>query len=174
LLGLYTARILNCCSIIACNYFVDVNKKKNSDYFIKLLEWAPKILVEIHGHGGKSACYDIEISSGNSERSKWSKEMASRLSAKLARAGALQQYSVCGDYDKIYFKASHTETITSENWIPFHIELPKSLRAQKSRYYPFCEFLAEAVREILRDYDKISALAQECTPADKPLKLRGL
>jgi hypothetical protein len=156
LLGLHIAQLLKCRSIIAPNYFVDSNKRKNSDYINKLLEWAPKILVEIHGHGGEDARYDIEISSGNSMRNKWSKEMASRLSSKLARFATLKHHTICGDYDKIYFKASSTETITSDRWVPFHIELPKSLRAQRTQYYPFCELLAETVQEILERYDEIS------------------
>lgn len=157
LLGLYTAQLLNCCSIVACNYFVDSNKSESSDYFKKLLEWKPKILVELHGHGSSSANYDIEVSSGSKERTNWSSEMASKLGEKLARVGALQQYTICGDYEKIFFKASHSATITSDKWIPFHIELPKSLRAQRSQYYPFCELLAKTVLEILQGYDEMSS-----------------
>ena len=156
LLGLYTAQLLNCCSIIACNYFIDSNKSEGSDYFNRLLAWAPRILVEIHGHGGKNAKYDIEISSGNSERSRWSGEMALRLSVKMARSTPLRRYTVCGDYNKIHFQASNSKTITSDKWIPFHIELPKPLRAQTSHYHPFCELLAETVLEILENYDEIS------------------
>jgi hypothetical protein len=82
--------------------------------------------------------------------------MASKLGEKLARVGTLQQYTICGDYEKIFFKASRSATITSDKWIPFHIELPKSLRAQRSQYYPFCELLAKTVLEILQGYDEMS------------------
>lgn len=157
LLGLYTAQLLNCCSIIACNYFSDSNKNEGSDYFRKLLEWTPKILVEIHGHGGKKAKYDVEISSGSSKRSQWSSELASRLSAQMEHSATLQRYTICGDYGKIYFKASDSKTITSDRWIPFHIELPKTLRAQRSHYHPFCELLVESLREILESYDEMSS-----------------
>lgn len=157
LLGFYTAQLLDCCSIIACNYFIDSNKNEDSDYFNRLLAWAPKVLVEIHGHGGKSAKYDIEISSGCTERNKWSVKMASRLEEEMAKLTPLQQYTICGDYNAIHFKASKSKTIASDKWIPFHIELPKSLRAQRSQYHPFCELLAETVLEILENYGEISA-----------------
>lgn len=122
------------------------------------MEWEPKLLVEIHGHGSRSAKYDIEISSGNSERNKWSNEMANRLKKKMVANKALQQYTISGDFEKIYFQASQTKTINSNNWIPFHIELPKSLRTEKKQYQPFCELLVQSVIEILDDYDQISSL----------------
>jgi hypothetical protein len=157
LLGFYTAQLLNCCSVIACNYFIDSNKNESSDYFNRLLTWKPKILVEIHGHGSTSAKYDIEISSGRIERNKWSVKMASRLEEAMAKLNPLQHYTICGDYSAIYFKASKSKTIASDKWIPFHIELPKSLRAQRSQYHPFCELLAEIVLEMLENYCEISA-----------------
>jgi hypothetical protein len=158
LLGLYTAKNLECCLIIACNYFLDSNKNVTSDYFNKIMKWAPKLLIEIHGHGSRSARYDIEISSGNSKRNKWSIEMANRLEKKMGMDSNLQQYSISGDFNNIYFKASLTKTINSDNWTPFHIELPKSLRAEKKQYQPFCEFLSQSVIEILQNYDQISSL----------------
>jgi hypothetical protein len=157
LLGLYTAKNLDCCLIIACNYFLDSNKNVASDYFNKIMKWAPKLLIEIHGHGSQSARYDIEISSGNSRRNKWSKDMANRLERKMAMDSNLQQYTISGDFHEIFFQATLTKTITSANWIPFHIELPKSLRAKKKQYQPFCEFLAQSVIEILQNYDQISS-----------------
>lgn len=150
LLGLYVAQLLDCSYVIACNYFLDSNKDQKSDYFKRLLAWRPKILVEIHGHGPKNAKYDIEISCGKKARNNWSNEMASRLQEKMAQSAVLREYSnsISGDYAKIHFKATDSKTITSNKWLPFHVELPKSLRSQRTHYQPFCELLAEVVREM--------------------------
>lgn len=51
-LGRYVARNLNSCSIIACNYRIDVNKCLRSDYSMQIAQWNPKFLVEIHGGMG--------------------------------------------------------------------------------------------------------------------------
>ncbi len=154
-LGYYVSRLLNCPSIIACNYFIDPNKDKNSDYCKKILSIKPKILVEIHGHGGHSAKFDIEISSGSSEKDFWSKEMAERLQAGFSGTPLLQGYILSGDFTKIYFKAKNSFSITANEWVSFHIELPKSIRQSKSQYTPFCELLAETINGLLKDFDKI-------------------
>ncbi len=78
-LGVALAELLNCPAIIACNYFMDVNKHKSSDYFKQIQSLEPKILIEIHGHSRNLARSDIEISSGSLERSFWSQELADRL-----------------------------------------------------------------------------------------------
>jgi len=64
-LGKYIADKLDCCYIIACNYSIDVNKCLGTDYSIKLLKWAPKLFVEIHGHHRKRTRNDVEISCGS-------------------------------------------------------------------------------------------------------------
>lgn len=153
-LALYIAKLLNCNSIIACNYFIDSNKLENSDYFQRIKSWHPKILIEIHGHGGKKAKYDIEISSGNINRNRFSTSMAEKLSTKVSNLIPLQKLMISGDFREIYFKAEKSKTITSDDWIAFHIELPKSLRSEKSLYLPFCEKLSEVIKEMLLDYDK--------------------
>ncbi len=155
LLGYYLARLLNCPSIIACNYFVDPNKYKDSDYFKRIQSWKPKVLTEIHGHGGKSAKFNIEISSGSLERNFWSKELAERLSKKLAGVSSLQNYTLSGDFEAIHFQATKSSSITEKEWVAFHIELPKEIRESKSRYLLFCELLAEALKEILSEFDKL-------------------
>jgi hypothetical protein len=104
LLGYETARLLNCKSIIACNSPIDPNKHKDSDYCQKILAWKPTFLVEIHGHGGVSAKFDIEISSGSSTRNFWAKEMAKRLRTKLSAIPLLDGYTLSGDINKIYFE----------------------------------------------------------------------
>ncbi len=158
LLGNYVARLLNCCSVIACNYFIDPNKTEESDYFKKIKSWNPKVLVEIHGHGGRAKKFDIEISSGNEKRNIWSQELAKKLRSKLSAVASLQKYTISGDFRKIHFQAKGTLTITTDHWVAFHIELPKSIRAEKSRSTAFCELLAEALDEILADFDNLANL----------------
>jgi hypothetical protein len=160
-LGYYTASLLNCCSVIACNYFLDVNKAKESDYFKKIQLWKPDILVEIHGHGGNSAKFDIEISSGSINRNIWSQELAKKLTSKLSTVVSLQKLTISGDLKKIYFKAKKTLTITTKDWVAFHIELPITIRAEKSNYIVFCETLAEALSEILENYEELKKLENE-------------
>ncbi len=154
-LGYYLSRLLNCHSIIACNYFLDPNKDKESDYCKKILSLKPKILVEIHGHSGRSAKFDIEISSGNLERDFWSKEMAERLRTILSDSHPLQNYSLSGDFNKIFFKATNSFTITTNEWVAFHIELPKTIRESKNEYELFCKSLAETIKGLLVDSEKI-------------------
>ncbi len=153
-LALYIAKLINCNSIIACNYFIDPNKLENSDYFQRIKSWHPKILVEIHGHGGKKAKYDIEISSGSLDRNRFSTSLAEKLKANVSNLIPLQKFVISGDFSEIYFKAERSKTITSNDWIAFHIELPMSLRSEKSLYLPFCEKLSEVVKEMLLDYEK--------------------
>jgi hypothetical protein len=156
LLGYYLSRLLDCKCVIACNYILDSNKDKSTDYF-KIIHYSkPKLLIEIHGHGGVSANYDIEISSGSKKRNTWSTELADNLRRNIARISGLENYTVSGDYDKIYFKASKSITIVEEAWISFHIELPKSIREFRSRYTLFCETLAESLIALLEEYDKLS------------------
>jgi len=142
---------LNCCSVIACNYFIDPNKSTETDYYKKIKSWNPRFLIEIHGHGSRSANYDIEISSGKADRNNWSKKLAEKLRIQMALTTSLQKYKISGDFNKIYFKATKTATINTDEWIPFHIELPKSIRAKKSKYILFCETLAENIEEILSE-----------------------
>ena len=160
-LGYYVSQLLYCPSIIACNYFIDPNKDKNSDYYRKIVSIKPKILIEIHGHGSRSAIFDIEISSGNQEKNVWSKTMAANLQTKMTSVSPLRDYTLSGDINKIYFKAQKSSTITTNEWVAFHIELPKSLRQSKSHYIPFCEILTESTNEILRDFDTIAKTQNE-------------
>lgn len=154
-LGYYIARLLNCPCIIACNYFIDSNKSLESDYFKKINSLKPKMLVEIHGHGGKSAKFDIEISSGAQENNFWSIELSNRLKKKLKSLPLLQEYSISGDFQSIYFQATKTASITSSKWIAFHIELPRSIRKSKSKASLFCESLADVLAELLLEFNSL-------------------
>lgn len=151
-LGYYTAQLLDCHFIAACNYFIDSNKSKESDYYRKLRDWSPLILVELHGHGQGNARYDIEISCGSRKRTDWSARLADSLKSKCQAEHTLRNYSINGIFQQIYFKASKSVTITAEHWLAFHIELPYSIRAQKSHYLPLCEYLAESLQEIFSYY----------------------
>jgi hypothetical protein len=151
-LGRYLAESLDCCSIIACNYRVDVNKYFRSDYTMQIAEWNPKVLVEIHGHGGKRAKYDVEISSGSAENDRFSVQMAQQLGG----FKHLKSFSICGKYSEIYYKASDSVTISDGRWIAYHIELPSALRKPSDGRtgkppkigYAFCDALAEILKKM--------------------------
>ena len=159
-LGRYLAERLKCCSVIACNYGVDVNKHRNTDYTGQIIRWSPKVLVEIHGHGGKKAGNDtIEISSGSSDNDRFSQALAERLQAACASSqGKLKRLTICGEYAKLRFKASDSVTISDKNngWIPYHIELPPQLRKPADSPtgrpppagYQFCDVLADTLKVI--------------------------
>lgn len=155
-LGRYVAEKLDCCSIIACNYRIDVNKYFRSDYTMQIAMWNPKFLVEIHGHGGNKSDYDIEISSG-SENDTHSKNLASKLSNKFANDSELENITTCGEYNKLTFKAQKSVTINDGRWIPFHIELSPRLRKPENGKsgkpsilgYKFCDHLVETLKEII-------------------------
>ena len=154
-IGYHLSQLLNCPAIIACNYFMDSNKHKGSDYYRKLQSLKPKMLVEIHGHCSSKVCADIEISSGKAARDHWSQEMAARLQTKLAGIPSLQEYTVSGDFAKIHFKATKSVTITSAEWVPFHIELPWSIRKSPTRSALLAQALADTIRGLLLDFDDI-------------------
>jgi hypothetical protein len=153
-IGRFLASLLGCHSIVACNYTMDVNKRRDSDYFKVIASWKPKALVEIHGHGGEFAAYDIEISCGSLDRESWAKQLAEILEAKLAPIPALAPYAISGAFEDIYYRATKSKTIATDQWLAFHIELPKPLRASKAQYLPFCTFLDESLREVMESYRK--------------------
>lgn len=158
-LGRYLAEVLDCCSIIACNYAIDVNKYFRSDYTMQIARWNPKALIEIHGHGGITsgkAKHHIEISSGSSDNDRYSDKMATKLKSVLAGINVLKDLSICGKYSKLGLKAQKSVTITDGRWIAYHIELPPDLRKLSDGRggkppeigYKFCDALAKVVREI--------------------------
>jgi hypothetical protein len=155
-LGHYLAERLRCCSVIACNYPVDSNKYFRSDYSMQIAAWNPKVLVEIHGHNGKKARSSIEISSGAGGNAGFAEALAEKLSAAFAGNDALRKFTVGGDYETIYYKASAAVTITGGRWIGYHIELPPNLRKMIEGLdgkppragYTFCEVLAEVLKQI--------------------------
>jgi hypothetical protein len=108
-LGRYLAERLDVCSVIACNYHVDVNKYFRTDYCMQIAHWNPKILVEIHGHGSGKAKSDIEISSGETNNNH-SEALATALRIKLSAMG-MDVYKVCGTYSELGLAAKGAVTI---------------------------------------------------------------
>lgn len=156
LLGRYVAEALDCCSILACNYTIDVNKFFRSDYAMQIARWNPRVLIEVHGHGGTKANHDIEISSGCSDNDRYSHLLATKLKDILADTDELKDLSICGRYSELHFKASGSVTISDGRWVAYHIELPPELRKRSESAsgrppdlgYRFCDALIKAVREI--------------------------
>jgi len=156
-LGRYLAERLDVCSVIACNYTVDVNKYFRTDYSMQIAIWNPKVLVEIHGHGSGKAKSDIEISSGASNNYS-SEALANALLTKLSAIKGLDSFTICGTHNKLGLAAKDAITINDGRWIPYHIELPKTIRKPSGTNtgkppkigYQFCDALAEVLIEIHR------------------------
>ncbi len=155
-IGRYLAEKLGCPCVIACNYPVDSNKYFRSDYSMQIAAWNPKVLVEIHGHNGRKARSNIEISSGPGENAGFAKALAEKLAASFQGNDSLKKFTVGGDYDQIYYKASAAVTISGARWIGYHIELPPNLRKMiegmdgrpPKAGYAFCDVLAAVLKEI--------------------------
>jgi hypothetical protein len=141
------ANDLNCSSIIASNYFIDSNKYEDSDYFRRIKRWKPDLLIEIHGHGSKSANFDIEISAGSVKDSQLSEKFANGLKNNLSNT-ELADLSICGDYNEIYFTAQYTKTITTHLWNSIHIELPWRVRGFENNSLEFSQALIKTIKEI--------------------------
>jgi len=122
------AKQLDLCSVIASNYSIDPNKDLNSSYSKQIINRKPNYLIEIHGHGGGRARYNIEVSSGIKNRNNLSIDFANKLKNRMNQYNALAPLSVSGDFDLIYYQASGSATITTNLWTAIHIELPPSLR----------------------------------------------
>jgi len=158
ILGRYLATVLKCPSIIACNYRVDVNKYLRSDYTMQIARWDPRVLVEIHGHGGTKAKFDIEISSGSVQDNVYSLRLADALTKEFGLLKRFPKLTVSGDCRKVYFRASNALTVTDGRWLAYHIELPKALRTPARAKtgkppkagFRFCDALARVLQAIHR------------------------
>ena len=159
-IALIAARRLRCTYIVASNYFLDLNKPdpyvekevEQTDYKNWLSHNKPLVLVEIHGHNGNSAKYDIEISSGE-QREKHALEFAKKLEKRMSRCQFKRGYTISGDYKSIYFKASKAVTINTTSWLAFHIELCPDLRTDKSEAQRIARCIAYMVRDIYATLD---------------------
>jgi hypothetical protein len=134
-LGAYLFEKLDCSLIIANRYFCDPNKDETTDYCKFIAKTDPDMLVEVHGHGGTKAVYDIEISSGEFDK-EYSKKFAKKLAKKMKHHPELKKYTISGDYDKIYYTAQFSLTVTDKRWHTLHIELPRTLRKTNDSIYP--------------------------------------
>ena len=150
-IGYEVSRLLTCNCVIACNYFMDPNKHGDSDYSKRISAWKPNVLVEIHGHGSNHANYDVEISSGSRERNKISTRFAALLRQAMAKTDSLSEYQISGSFDEIYYKATNSWTINNDRWIPFHIELPFSIRSDPALFSPLSQHISTAVKAILAE-----------------------
>ncbi|WP_143824684.1 hypothetical protein [Natranaerobius trueperi] len=156
-LAQYLANKLNASYIIAVNAKSDYNKILDSEYiqFIKYIK--PKIFIEIHGHGGTNAKQDIEISTGSKDKESWSIELSKILKENLQKDDTLNNLSVSGSWNEIYFTAKYTKSIKTGDWIGFHIELPQNLRISKldavtlppEEGYLFLDYLAKTVKQLI-------------------------
>ena len=108
----------------------------------------PRILVEIHGHGGGRSTADIEISSGKHNKDA-SIEFARKLQSSMKRSRFKRSYSVSGDYDKITYKASEAVSINSDNWLAFHIELCPELRKDNNEANKIANCIVYSLKELL-------------------------
>lgn len=125
---------------------------------MQVAKWNPKVLIEIHGHGGKKAKHDVEISSGSSENDVYSRRLEAELIGKCVDNDELKSLNISGQYSSLYFKAGGSVTISDGRWIAYHIELPPRLRKSSDCPsgkppevgYKFCDALERAVRTIHR------------------------
>jgi hypothetical protein len=147
-IGYRLAQMLDCPCLIAGNYFIDPNKYKSSDYFKKIEAIRPRFLIEIHGHAGRSAHFDIEISAGSLDKSVLSENLANQLSSAFSVYPSLRNYTISGDFFQIHFRATKSLTINTDQWTAFHIELPQKLREDQHQYNQFCESLEKIIRAL--------------------------
>jgi len=147
-IGYRLAQMLDCPCLIAGNYFIDPNKYKSSDYFKKIEEISPRFLIEIHGHAGQSAHFDIEISSGSLDKSALSEKIADQLSIAFSKYPMLRNYTISGNFVQIHFRATKSLTINTDQWTAFHIELPQKLREDRHQYHQLCESLENIIHAL--------------------------
>jgi hypothetical protein len=147
-IGYHLSRLLGCPAVIACNYFLDPNKDLATDYSKAILNIAPKLLVEIHGHSTGHARFDIEISCGSLAENERSKEITRKLKGRLSAIPMLKKYTLSGDFNSIYYKATGSATITTSQWKACHVELPYPIRKSRTEYELLCGALAETIREL--------------------------
>lgn len=134
-LGSYLAQELNCSCIIASRYFFDPNKEESTDYFRFIENLNPDLVIEIHGHGSRKANFDIEISSGPHDP-EYAKEFAENLASLTGKDDQLADFPISGDYQKIYFTAQFSKTVTDKRWHTLHIELPRKIRIDLDSSFP--------------------------------------
>ena len=157
IIGRRLADQLDCCSVIASNATIDPNKHPDSDYARQIAAWAPRVLIEIHGHGKVRTPYDVEISCGSGGDTAHAEKLAAAIHRRISSEAAFADVTVCGRFSDIYFRATKTLTITDPRWLAYHIELSSRLRKPATGRagpptdwaYRFCDHLAAALKEAL-------------------------
>jgi len=140
------ANYINCSYIVGCNAKIDYNKSSDNSYYKYIEELAPKLLIEIHGHGGKKVGNKrIEISCGRIDNNEFSIKFATLLSDKINANLNFQEIEIEGDLNKIYYKASKTFSIKNKNWDSLHIEFPPFIRVDHSNQKLLPEYHKEFV-----------------------------
>lgn len=168
--GAYIAEKLQSSFLCACNYFIDVNKKQNSnysDYYTALQRCNPKYLIEIHGHGMEHSGNDIEISSGCKKDEKYALELKEELEKLINEKYSennedidlckLRGFNINANFDNVYFKATKSSTIIDKSWISYHIELPVILRiipSEKNKLPSYGEKFNEILYEVIKNICK--------------------
>ena len=148
------AELLNAHTIIVCLPIVDPNKSLTTEYSKQIIEWKPKYLIEIHGHGGvKAKPNTVEVSCGSQEKSKLAETFAEALDKKFKEDEWLKNYLVRGDFNGLGFPATKSATINDARWMAYHIELPPGLRINADNGLPdktsaLVHCLANAIKEI--------------------------
>ena len=154
-LARYLAERLDASSVVAINARKDPNKIEDSEYSKAIDRWSPRILIEIHGHGGKKAKSDIEISGGSEQRQDWAVDLAKHLDRRTSASESLKHLSASGAWREIYFRATRAVTLARQDRVGLHIELPPELRKEGRRGaeppqegFRFCDLLASSVVEL--------------------------
>ncbi len=153
-IGYQIAQALHCTCVIACNARFDPNKSAATPYYKAIAALQPRILVEIHGHGGEKAHFNIEISCGNINNNKSSTKLAGYLRTGMRGNPSFKEFTLSGDFELIHYRASQTITINTEQWIAFHVELPKKIRGSRELYEPFSAVLADAIRQVVSELEE--------------------
>jgi hypothetical protein len=102
-----------------------------------------------------SGNFNVEISSGRKERT-ISKLFAEAIVGEAQFIDHLKDITISGDFDKIYFKATKSSTITNDSWTSLHLELPPELRLPRGcdsirpspRAYRFADCITTAIRKV--------------------------
>lgn len=140
------AKKLNCSLILLNISENDYNKLDDGDYVKKVLSSGCKTLIEIHGHSEKNiSSKSIEITSGSIDRNDQSMKLGS-IYQRL-----MPNFIVSGNYDEIFYKASKTYSISnSYSYNRFHIEFPKTLCTNNSKYKDAIDKFASALIEYFK------------------------
>lgn len=84
-LACYLGQYLQVPSVVAVNCLEDANKSLDTGYGQELQQIKPALLVELHGHGGRSARADVEISAGSKQRESYALQLSAALQREMKK-----------------------------------------------------------------------------------------